>query len=190
MKIKTKNTIQFGYLLACFTMFLSCQKDILDQLPKETLTDELVWTDSQGAIQFVNAIYGNMPSGFDRNYGGWAKGLYLLDGASDDGDVGMPWTHSTQLQSGEFLPSNVPWGETWADYYNLIRKTNIAIENLESLSDESLKQRLMGEAHFLRGFMYHELLRLYGIKSNGDEPTGVPLLKNSLTLEDDFQMKS
>lgn len=188
MKINIKNTMRIGFAMVCFTMVLSCEKDILNQLPKDSLTDELVWTDSQGAIQFVNAIYGGMPSGFDRNYQGWGKGLYLLDGASDDGDVCMPWTHSTQLQNGEFLPSNVPWGETWADYYNLIRKTNIAIENLDTISDESLRQRLIGEAHFLRGFMYHELLRLYGIKSNGSESTGVPILKNSLTLEDDFQI--
>src|SRR5680860_153706 len=188
MELKIKNTMRFGYALVCFTMFLSCEKEILNQLPKDSLTDESVWTDSQGAIQFLNAIYGGMPSGFDRNYQGWGKGLYLLDGVTDDGDVCMPWTHSNELQNGEFLPSNVPWGETWGDYYNLIRKANIAIENLGALNDESLRQRLLGEAHFLRGFMYHELLRLYGIKSDGNELTGVPILENSLTLDDNFEI--
>ena len=80
--------MRFGCALMCTTTFLSCT-DILDQLPKDSLTGQTVWTDPQGAVQFVNAIYGQMPSGFDRNYQGWAKGLYLLDGASDDGDVGM-----------------------------------------------------------------------------------------------------
>jgi len=169
-------------------MFFNCEKDILDQVPKDSLTEELVWTDPQGATQFVNAIYGRMPSGFDRNYQGWAKGLYILDGATDDGDVSMGWTHSNQLQSGDFLPSNVPWGETWADYYSLIRKANTALENLDRLEDESLRNQLKGEAYFLRGFMYHELLRLYGIKSDGGEPTGVPLIDKTLSLEDDFEI--
>jgi hypothetical protein len=188
MNIKIKNIVQFGCALMCVTMFFSCEKDILNQVPKDSLTEELVWTDSQGATQFVNAIYGNLPSGFDRNYQGWAKGLYLLDGTTDDGDVSMGWTHSNQLQSGDFLPSNVPWGETWGDYYNLIRKANSALENLDRLEDEALRTQLKGEAYFLRGFMYHELLRLYGFKSEGGEPTGVPLIDKTLTLEDSFEI--
>ena len=188
MNGKIKNIIQLGCTVLCITMFFSCEKDILNQVPKDSLTEELVWTDPQGATQFVNAIYGGMPSGFDRNYDGWAKGLYLLDGTTDDGDVSMGWTHSNQLQSGDFLPSNVPWGQTWADYYNLIRKANSAIENLDRLEDEALRNNLKGEAYFLRGFMYHELLRLYGIKSEGGEPTGVPLIDRSLTLEDNFEI--
>jgi hypothetical protein len=46
----------------------------------------------------------------------------------------------------------------------------------------------MGEAYFLRGFIYHELLRLYGMPSTGSEPTGVPLINKSLTLSDNFQI--
>lgn len=183
-----KKSLLFGCTLMCMTILLSCEKDILDQTPKDSLTEATVWTDPQGATQFINAIYGQMPSGFDRNYQGWAKGLYLLDGVSDDGDVGMPWTHSNEMQTGNFLPSGTPWGETWGDYYNLVRKTNVALENLVKLEDESLRTRLMGEAYFLRGFIYHELLRLYGMKTSGGEPTGVPIINKSLTLQDDFQI--
>ena len=180
--------LQLVCTLTSITLIASCESDILNQVPKDSLTGETVWTDPQGATQFVNAIYGQMPSGFDRNYQGWAKGLYLLDGVTDDGDVGMPWTHSNELQTGNFLPSGVPWGETWGDYYSLVRKANMALENLGSLKDEALRNRLMGEAYFLRGFIYHELLRLYGMPSTGSEPTGVPLISKSLTLSDNFQI--
>lgn len=180
--------LQLVCTLTSITLFSGCESDILNQVPKDSLTGETVWTDPQGAIQFVNAIYGQMPSGFDRNYQGWAKGLYLLDGVTDDGDVGMPWTHSNELQTGNFLPSNVPWGETWGDYYSLVRKANMALENLGSLKDEALRNRLMGEAYFLRGFIYHELLRLYGMPSTGSDATGVPLINKSLTLTDNFQI--
>lgn len=180
--------LQLVCTLTSITLIASCESDLLNQVPKDSLTGETVWTDPQGATQFVNAIYGQMPSGFDRNYQGWAKGLYLLDGVTDDGDVGMPWTHSNELQTGNFLPSGVPWGETWGDYYSLVRKANMALENLGSLKDEALRNRLMGEAYFLRGFIYHELLRLYGMPSTGSEPTGVPLINKSLTLNDNFQI--
>lgn len=188
MNRKIKNILQFGCALMCITMLFSCSDDLLDQTPKDSLTENLVWTDPQGAIQFVNGIYGNMQSGFDRNYDGWAKGLYLLDGCTDDGDVSMGWTHSTRLQNAQFTASNVPWGQTWGDYYSLIRKTNLALENLDRLGEETLRNRLIGEVYFLRAFCYHELLRLYGIKSTGGDPTGVPIIDKSLSLDDDLQI--
>ncbi|MCM4157279.1 RagB/SusD family nutrient uptake outer membrane protein [Gramella sp. AN32] len=187
-----RNTMKLSYLigaLLCIFTIMSCQEDFLDQVPKESLTEETVWTDPQGAVQFVNGIYGEMPSGFDRWYDGWAKGLYLLDGASDDGDVAMGWTHSTLLQNAEFLPSYVPWGNMWGNYYSLIRKANVALENLDRLEeDPELAERLKGEVYFLRGMMYHELLRLFGFRSEGAEPTGVPIITTALGLEDDLQI--
>ncbi|AVR45597.1 hypothetical protein C7S20_10145 [Christiangramia fulva] len=188
--MKKKSNISgkvLGGLLVIFILF-GCQKDFLDQVPKDSLTEETVWSDPQGAIQFVNAIYGEMPSGFDRWYDGWAKGLYLLDGASDDGDVSMGWTHSTLLQNAQFLPTYVPWGNMWGNYYNLIRKANVALENLDRLEDQELASRLKGEVYFLRGFMYHKLLRLFGYRSEGGDPTGVPLIDKSLSLDDDLQI--
>ncbi|WP_010519416.1 RagB/SusD family nutrient uptake outer membrane protein [Croceivirga radicis] len=188
MNIKARQIVNWIFCLSLLVIFSGCESDILDQVPKDSLTEELVWTDVQGATQFVNSIYANMPSGFDRNYGGWAKGLYLLDGTTDDGDVSMQWTHSNQLQSGDFLPSNVPWGETWGDYYGLIRKTNVALENLDRLEDEEIRAGLKGQVHFLRAFIYHELLRLYGLKTDGSEATGVPLIDSSLTPDDNLQI--
>ena len=188
MERKIKNILQLGCTITCIALCFSCDSDILDQVPKDSLTEETVWTDPQGAIQFINGIYGNLQSGFDRNYDGWAKGLYLLDGVTDDGDVSMGWTHSTRFQNAQFTASNVPWGQTWGDHYSLIRKANLALENLDTLGDPELVEQLKGEAHFLRAFCYHELLRLYGLKSSGSEPTGVPLIDKSLTLEDDLQI--
>ncbi len=188
MNIKIKNRLQFVFALMCISMFFGCNGDILDQVPKDQLSEELVWTDPAGATQFINAIYGEMPSGFDRDYDGWAKGLYILDGVTDDGNVCMPWTHSNRLETGNFLASGVPFGQTWGHYYWLIRKTNVALENLDRLEDETLRKRLKGETYFLRAFIYHELLRLYGLKSSGGEPTGVPIIDRSLTLDDNLQI--
>lgn len=165
-----------------------CDSGMLNQIPKETLTDESLWSDAQAATQFVNAIYGNLPSGFDRNYQGWGKGIYLLDAASDDGDLCFPWTTVEALQSGDFQPSSSPLPEMWGDYYSLVRKANLAIENLDRLSENTIRDRLKGEAYYLRGFLYHELLRLYGIPSSGEEPTGVPIIKKAMTDKDNLQI--
>lgn len=181
LKEKMKYIVRLGSTLLCFATLLGCEKDLLNQLPKDSLTAETVWTDPQGAIQFMNSIYGEMPCRFED--------VYLLDAATDDGDVCMPWTDVVKFHTGEFLPSDAPFASTWPVYYNQIRKANLALENLDRLDDEPLKTRLQGEAHFLRGFSYQELLRLYGMKSDGGgEPTGVPLIAESLTPDDDLQI--
>ena len=96
--------ILYSILSATCIFLFGCEKNLLDQVPKDALSEVVVWSDPQAAKQFVNGIYGAMPSGFDRNYQGWGKGLYLLDGVTDDGDVCMPWTSANQLQSANFLP--------------------------------------------------------------------------------------
>ena len=184
---KNKNLSRLGcILLICFSTLLGCQEDILDQVPKENLSETTVWSDPQGAIQFVNGIYSNLQSGFDRRYQTWAKGLYILDGVTDDGATSstIAWQHSELLKSGNFLPSDVPWGNQWGIAYGLIRRTNVALENLDNLEDKDLSDRLKGETYFLRAFVYNDLLRLFGLRSSGGDPTGVPIITKSLTLED------
>ena len=55
-KLKKLNSFGFGCIL-CSLILSSCDKDILNQLPKDTLTEEFIWTNPPGAIQFVNGIY-------------------------------------------------------------------------------------------------------------------------------------
>ncbi len=184
MKIELNKTTKLSGILGLMMLLIGCSGDLLDKVPKESLTENLVWTDPAGATQFVNGI------GFDRNYDWWARGLYILDGVTDIADVGPGWEHATLLQNGDFTPAYVPWGNMWPIDYGLIRKCNVALENLDRLGDDqaALKDRLKGEVYFLRGMIYHQLLRLFGTKSTGGEPTGVPLIDHSLTLDDDLQI--
>lgn len=67
----------------------------------------------------------------------------------------------------------------WGDHYKIINWCNFAIENIQSMSSNiisgQLKSQLVGEAKFLRGFAYYNLVRTYG---------GVPLvLKQTVSLD-------
>lgn len=76
--------------LVCFLSFagfVGCKKDLLDKLPTDTLSDKIVWTDPNAAEQFINGIYGQIISGFERgSESDWGNGVWLLDAASDNGD--------------------------------------------------------------------------------------------------------
>jgi hypothetical protein len=71
------------------------------------------------------------------------------------------WAWSTQGPgiSGSF------WfqGRTWTSNYAVIRRANDLLGQLQGSSlDPVLISRLQGEAHFLRGYAYFELVRRYG----------------------------
>jgi len=60
--------------------------------------------------------------------------------------------------------------------YTRIRATNIAIANLSSPKfDKAKADKLLGEAYFLRGYYYQQLLRFYG---------GIPIDNKIYTLND------
>ncbi len=186
--ITMKNLFKFIYILLTLSVVWGCQQqNILDKIPKDSLTEEIVWTDPNAASQFVFGIYGGIPSGFDRNYDGWAKGLYILDAGSDDADGGISWTSAQLLNTGDFTSAYVPYGTIWPDCYSLIRSANAALENLDRLEDTELADQLKAETHFLRAYIYHELLRYYGLRSNG-AGTGVPIIDRTLTPDDDINI--
>jgi hypothetical protein len=175
-------------LLLSFAGLASCKKDLLDKLPADRLSDNIVWTDPNAAEQFINGIYGQIISGFDRPESEWGSGTYLLDAASDDGDVTFEWSESQALHLGAFNPSNSPLAPQWSNFYAQVRRTNLALANLDRVQgNDDKKLRLKGEAYFLRAYTYHDLLRFYGSKQAGNEG-GIPLLATPLTPSDDFQI--
>jgi hypothetical protein len=180
--------IRYLIILISFAGLASCKKDLLDKLPKDTLSDNVVWTDPNAAEQFINGIYGQIISGFDRPEYEWGAGTYLLDAASDDGDVTFEWSESQALHLGAFNPSNSPLAPQWNTFYAQVRRANLALANLDRvLGNDDKKLRLKGEAYFLRAYTYHDLLRFYGSKQFGNEG-GVPLLATPLTPSDNFQI--
>lgn len=188
MKNIIRNLFKYGYAVLILALVGGCDSDILNQVPKDSLTEEVVWSDPNAASQFVYGIYGAVPSGFDRNYDGWAKGLYILDAGSDDAENAINWTSADLLNTGDFLPGYVPYYTIWPDGYRLIRAANSALENLDQLEDEALVKQLKAETHFLRAYLYHDLLRYYGMKSDGAEATGIPIIDHTLTPDDDINM--
>lgn len=53
--------------------------------------------------------------------------------------------------------------ETWDNFFIGITRANAAINKIPSINmEEGLKNRLVGEAKFLRGFYYFHLVRLFG----------------------------
>ncbi|MDB5120774.1 MAG: hypothetical protein JWN56_1992 [Sphingobacteriales bacterium] len=142
----------------------SCAK--LDESPKSFLTPDQFYKTSGDAVSAVNAIYYPL---VDNSTG--AQPIYNrlfytgLDFLTDDLDAGpgSPNGEVRALAKLTHASTNLRIQQIWTEHYEGINKANIALERIPAIPmDEKLKNRLLGEASFLRAFYYFNLVRLYG----------------------------
>lgn len=177
--MKTKAMKYMLGILAAGSLLAACQK--LEDRPMEKITEEYLWDskDSLGtnAGYFLNNIYGNLPTGFNRIDGN------LLDAATDDAVASADNTLISTFTNGGYSAfSNAD--NSWVDNYASIRQCNLFLQNFPKVNmKQSLKQEgkyWMAEARFLRAMFYFELAKRYG---------GVPIIGDRvLTLQDDLRL--
>ena len=164
-------TVLIGLLI-----FFSCKKSALELTPLGNISSEATWKDGPLSTAFVTNIYNGLGTGgFDEQ---------MLASLSDEAVFTHTGRGITTINDGSLSSSNLGWVHgtyEWSNMYSRIRGCNVALENLTTagFSDEPLKQRLKGEAHFLRGYFYHQLLRYYG---------GIPLVTKVYGLNEDYQV--
>ncbi len=118
-------------------------------------------------------------------------GNMLRDGELLGGDDEVFWD-GTFVAPGEIynkriLANNGQVEDTWIEAYEAINITNNVLANL-GVVDEDEQARVEGEARFIRGTLYFELVRFYGRAWNDGDPAanpGVPIVLEPTTVIDD-----
>lgn len=87
-----------------------------------------------------------------------------------------------------FLTANM--NQQWASSYKAVATANIVLESLERIKDGNAaeKDRLKGEAHFIRGYAFYYLAQLYAAPYNPDGDNSSPGIP--LRLSSDFNTLS
>jgi hypothetical protein len=141
---------------------IACQPEMDLSNPNE-LTTESYYKTGEEVTYAVNGAY-NM---LQRN-GGWGRYMFfILNGHGDD------WDFTYKAAAGEketppicnftYDASNRMVYECWDDMYAMLYAANLALEKIPGAeATDELKQRLMGEAYFLRGLAFYQLGQLYG----------------------------
>ena len=114
----------------------------------------------------------------NRLYGGYIQ--FIGDLLGDNGDVAFvgTFTQPREFIQKTILTNNSFAAATWIDAYQTINITNNVLANLDKVVAVR-KNRVEGEARFIRAALYFELVRLYGRDwSDGSPQTnlGVPLV--------------
>jgi len=154
----TMKKIIFYTLFTFLSVFSSCSS-FLDEKPTDRLVVDNFYSSAKDAQAAVDAGYSQLNALYNRL-------MYMLgDLPTDDmkNGLGMP---NAFLQNLEFLridPQNTFVKDMWVNCYSGISRTNSAIENIPKITmDETLRNRLIGEAKFLRALYYFNLVRFFG----------------------------
>lgn len=151
----------------CF-MFLgaSCTKDFLDVPPQGQQPGQEFFKTQNDAMQAVNSIYANL-----RDWRQVAFAPIAIESVpSDDAEKGSSIGDATFFNNYDNFTYTATEGQNqdfWLGQYQQINLCNQVLDHVPAIEmDESLKNRLLAEAKFVRAYSYFRLVRAYG---------GVPL---------------
>lgn len=142
--------------------------------PNQQSTDTY-WQTSAQAVSGVNAVYNGLLN--NGTYGRWL--VFATDLRSDIGMVQSPWTDLSNFAKFTFTSYDFEVNrELWQHHYQAIFRANQAIDRIPAINmDATLKNRLVGEAKFIRALLYFNLVNLYGnvpLITKTAEPTDRP----------------
>jgi hypothetical protein len=156
----------------------SCKKE-LDILPVDQFSDATVWQDPALIQTFVNNIYSGVPHGF-----GCIMLASMADESMYNADFGSSNVTKSLINPSDFsiFDANF-WASdlkqyNWSTEYKFVRASNVFFSKIDAAPiDASTKDNLKGEVHFLRAYLYNNLLSIYG---------GVPIITKAYGLADTF----
>ena len=154
--------------LALIASLTSC-KDYLEEIPEDTLVTTSFYKTESDALSAVSAVYSRLNKGmYNRNF-------YLYtDILTDDctAGVGVNNAFIRALDNFVHAPVNDRLETGWQEHYDGINRANAAIKYVPGITmNTDLRDRLVGEAKFLRGLLYFNLVRLFGPVPLVLEPT-------------------
>ena len=162
---------------------ISCKKDFMNVQPLDKFSDEAVWKDPSLIQAFINNIYLGIPHGFSNIMMASMvdETMYNADFGSSNVTKSLITPSDLSIFDINFWTGNRQRGMNWIWVYKFVRATNLFFEKIDEapFDNQSEKDRMKGEVHFLRAFLYHNLVSMYG---------GVPIIERTFTLTDDFNV--
>jgi hypothetical protein len=157
----TVHSFMKNFLLSILFLLLGCN-DFLDKPLQGKLTQDSFPVTESDAIQATNAIYNILRDG------SYHQGTFpILDIMSDDAYKGSNPTDAASTvgpyNTFTYIPTEGNISGWWSVLYKGVRRANVVIEKVPSISmDAGAQARMVGEAKFLRALFYFDLVRAWG----------------------------
>lgn len=148
-------------LMVLSMTILSACTDFLTEDLKGSFSSETFYKNDKQALQAVDGVYNAiMFSRFDNAL--WIIGDIASDDAVKGGNPGDQ-SEITYIDEFKADASNGILNNYWMFIYETVARANNVIANVPSVPmDEGLKNRIIGEAKFIRAYSYFNLVNTFG----------------------------
>lgn len=156
------------------TIILSGCDSFVDKSPISNPTKEEFYATQEDFETAINGAYDALQQegAFYRNY--WI----LFEIRSDNTDQGQDVTGLSRVlfEINQFIERSGSEivQQAWIDSYDGIERSNIILDQIDNLSDGPFKDRIRGEALFVRSLLYYHLAVAFGNITLTTEPTVGP----------------
>lgn len=147
------------------SLFSSCSKDFLDQVPQDQLSSEAYYKNLSQVDKGIIGCYVPLQNFYNGGNVAWTLGLIS--------DEFSPWKNQSNVAVAfniDGFTKNLSFsqGGIWSNAYVNIQRCNRMIQVINdgdftvNAGEESLLQSYLGEARFIRALNYFVLVQLYG----------------------------
>jgi len=161
-------------IIAVTFCITSCESE-LDIQPQQSVGGEQATTTSENIEAILIGAYNEAR----RNYDGDLANIAVLFGNTNQVDWNGTFSGLRDIYFKQMANNNGNATTVYGNSYLLLGATNTVLANLDKFSDETRKDKVEGEAKFLRGLGYFDIVRLYGQQYNsggGNTQLGVPVV--------------
>jgi hypothetical protein len=187
-----KNTVIWTACALALSMSLTGCKDALSIEPQQSIDAATAYDTSQKVSAAVVGAYARLD---DSNL--YGTDLILVPELIGEQGAGyIVWNGSfanyNQLYRRTQISTLSNAQGIWSSAYAAINQCNLILANLGAVSDAGQRKQFEGEAKFIRGLMYFELVRLYAQQyqagGNNTQP-GVPINLTAITTTEQADVK-
>jgi len=158
-----------------------CNK-FLDKQPMGVESSATFFKTKDHAVKAVTAVYDATAWRYSQEISEWFLGDICSDDAEKGGENAADWAELQQLKEFRGNAGNSIGFFRWSELYQGVYRANLVIDNVPEIDmDEDLRDRLVAEAKFLRGYFYFQLIKTFG---------GVPLITHPLDPDEYCQPRA
>ncbi|WP_431214637.1 RagB/SusD family nutrient uptake outer membrane protein [Puia sp. P3] len=157
-------------IILLIVVFTSCSKNWVDTKPNGNPSTANLWDGTTNVEKGIAGLYVSMA--YENT---WGRNLFWMQNAGDDLIVGRPKADGENIKNFVCTGHEGYMSGAWNDLYGTLTKANEAIAGLQNATNISadLKNRSLGEAYFMRGFVHFWIAYLWGHKDQGVPYDGV-----------------
>ena len=170
----------FNYILLITVILTVSCEEFLEKIPVDTESSETFFRTEKDAMDAVIAVYAALSS--ENDQGLYRSSAVELEQLSDN-----CWNGDSNDKIGyfTFTPDNELLKDYYVGMYRGINRANLAISGISAMEniDPELKERLIAESKFHRGYYYFILTLLFGdvpiVLESTTDPSGFSIAKST-----------